>query len=480
MIENNLNLVFSYFIKKANYIIAICIGLSLVSYCVFLRGVESDGREILSEIIFKNSFFYAEKARLLFHFLYELPIVLYLKVFPLTSLYFIKAIWSFSLIWVHIFSFFGSYLILPKNKKHFIFFPLMGFVFGSMTSLGLSISVSFIVSSYVWMLAFIIHYSNLFIIIHKFIFILSICISFFSHELMSFMSWPLIYLCVFKLRKNYKNRIIIKTGIILLFINFLISSFFILFPDWPEHRSYFLESFERMYFFYKEGFYSPSISSFLILLIFFINFFKIKFYKIKVTIVKILSLIAIFLCIINFINPIYPIFGDFIVFWNEYDKRVWVVIALPFSMLIWWLFEIKKLSFSRYKLFFVFCIILTMSLTSWRIGTDYRFFQYQMQFVKRLSHCQGYVSWSELEKSTLSFSPWFLNKFHNTQFEWHIIDASIIFLNSFEVKTIISSNRKPSWFCLDFSKKEQCLSNMNKFNFSSFIQSVKQKHSSCK
>lgn len=472
---------FYRFVRQANYVITICVSFSLISYCLFLRGVESDGREILSEIIFKNGFFYAEKARILFHFFYELPIVLHLKLFPSSSLYLIKIIWSFSLIWMHIFSLAFSYIILPKNKKYFIFFPLMGFVFGPMTSLGLSISVSFIVSSYVWMLAFITHYSNLSFKWHKIAFIFTICTSFLSHELMSYMAWPLILLCIFKLKNDRKNQLIIQTGITLLAINSLVSGFFTLFPDWPEHRSYFIESFENFYFFYKNGFYAPSVSAFLIIVIFFISLLKAETLQIKKQILIIsLSIAATFFCIMNFINPIYPILGDFITFWNEYDKRVWVVIALPISLLIWWLFEIKNLSFLEFKLFFIFCIIFTLSLTGWRIGTDYRFYQYQTQFANKLSYCQGYVSWSDVEEFTLPFHPRFLNKFHTAEFEQHIIDASIIFLNSFKVKSVIQSNRKPSWFCLDFSTPKKCLSNTNKFDFSSFIQSIKFHQSFCK
>ena len=348
---------FYRFVRQASSIIIICVSFSLISYCLFLRGLESDGREILAEIIFKNGFFYAEKARILFHFFYELPLVLYLKIFPSSSLYLIKVIWSFSLIWMHIFSLSFSYIILPKNKKYFIFFPLMGFVFGPMTSLGLSISVSFIVSSYIWMLAFIIHYSNLSLKWHKIVFIFTICASFLSHELMSYMAWPLILLCIFKLKNSRKNQLIIQIGITLLSINSLMSGFFTLFPDWPEHRSYFIESFENFYFFYKNGFYAPSVSAFLIIVIFFVNLLKTKVHQIKKQIINItLSIIAIFFCIMNFINPIYPVFGDLITFWNEYDKRVWVVIALPFSLIIWWLFEIKKLSFSEFKLFLLFVL----------------------------------------------------------------------------------------------------------------------------
>ena len=264
----------SLFFKIVNSILFFSVFFSLISHCIFLRGIESDGIEVFAEIIVKNNFFFAEKARLFFHFLYELPFVLYLKTFPSSSLYLMKVVWSFSLIWMHIFSLSCSYWILPKNKKHFIFFPLMGFVLGPMTSLGISISVLLIVCSYIWTLSFIIHYSNLSIKWHKFIFILSICTSFLSYEIMSYMSWFLIFFCLSKLRKNKENQFLVYTGMILLSINSLTSTFFILFfilfPEWTKHRSYFIESLIHFHYFFnpESQLYTPTISASLILLFF--------------------------------------------------------------------------------------------------------------------------------------------------------------------------------------------------------------------
>ena len=489
------------FLKITNLICCICIFISLLSYCIFFRGLESDGVERLAEILFKKSFFHAEKARMLFHLLYEWPLVFYLKIAPSPSLLLIKSLWSFSLIYLHLFSLAICYLYLPKSKKDFIFFPLMGFVFGPMTSLGLSVSVSFIVCSYYWALAFIIHYSDLYVKQQKAIFILSICFSFFSHELMSYMAWPLIYFCFLKLKKNKENKSTIYTGVFLLTLNSLLSAFFTVFPEWPSHRSYFIESLIYLKFFYSSGFYAPAVSSFLILILFFMPFL---FHKKNIMLITVIILSAFFCCM-NVINPIYPIFGDFIAFWNEYDKRVWVIIALPITLLIWWLFETKRVSFLQSKSFLIFCLILTVSLTGWRVGSDYRFYQYQSQFAEKLSHCLGWISWSKVQKFS-DFHPPFLKQFYNLQVEpdEHIIDASLLYSKSFQVQSIVQSHSKPLWLCADFYEsqkfsifhrenhnlsemiQDKCKAvnlkniSMNFFDFIKFIKAVQMGQSHCK
>ena len=493
------------FFNLINQVLFLCIFFSLISYCIFLRGLESDGVESLSMVIFKNTFFYETKARIFFHFLYELPFVLFLKIFPYSSLNLIKMIWSFSLIWVHLYSFLICYIILPKGKKNLIFFPLMSFVFGPMTALGLSVSVSFIVCSYIWTAAFVIYYSDLSIRWHKFIFILSIGTLFLSHEMISYMAFPLIFLCFIKLKINQSNKFLIYIGIFLLLSNSLLSGIFVFFPDWPVHRTYFLKSFSHLYFFYKKGFYTPTVSAFLLLIGFFIQFY----FPLRRLVWVILVPFFVFFCVMSFITPIHPIFNNFISFWSEYDKRVWVVISLPFTLWIWWLFEMKKFHFSDFKLFFILLLMLAISLTGWRIGTDYRFYQYQTQFVERLANCHGYVSWSEIEEASAPFKPWFLKYFYNIMEDpqEHIINASIFYSDFFEITSIIRSDMRPLWLCPDTSFLNKNLFEFNnkrtvndfsefiqkncktanikqiyieKFDFSEFIQFVKSNKSFCK
>ena len=175
--------------------------------------------------------------------------------------------------------------------------------------------------------------------------------------------------------------------------------------------------------------------------------------------------------------------------------------------MIWWLFETKKISFYEFKLlFFILCIVLAISITGWRIGTDYRFYQFQIQFSEQLKNCQGYVSFSEVRKTFRAFQPASLKHFiynmdHPSE---HIINKSIFYPNSFKVKAVIQSNAKPPWFCLDFTSSKSsfieyektnfqdfitisCRKNINiekiiiqRFDFSPFIQAVKSKKSFCK
>ena len=490
-------------IKKINIILLVCLFCSFVSYCLFLRGLESDGVEKLAEIIHINSFTFEETARMFFHFLYQIPIVLFLKLFPVAPLYLIKLIYSFSLLWLHILAFLSIYFILPKEKKEYLFFPLMGFILGPMGVMGLSISVSFLTYSCIWAVAFIIHYSNLSIRWQKVFFIISILFLFFSHEMMSYMAWFLIYLCYKKslLEKSLFNKIIIYIGMLFLIINSFLSTIYILFPTFVEHRSYFIKSLAHLYFFYKNGLYTPVLSSFCLLVIFVIScFFHFKFSKLLICI---LTPIFLFFCIMNFITPIYSIFENHISFWNEYDKRVWPVISLPFTLIIWLLFEFKKINIKN-RLFILYCVFLSISLTGWRIVSDYRFYQYQTQLAKKLSHCSGYVTWNELQKDEFFFKPHFIKKFYTLQEdpEEHIINSSLFYSNSFMVKSIIQSEFKPIWFCQKskslntlfyYNKKDyknfiqlKCKDKkiqklqLNRFDFSNFIESIKIRQSSCK
>ena len=456
--------------------------------------------ERLAEIIYKNNFSYEETIRLFFYFLYQLPFVLYLKIFSNSPLYLIKFIYSLSLLWIHILSFIGCYFILPKHKKDFIFFPLMGFVFGPMPSLGLSISVSFLVCSFIWMTAFIIYYSNLSIKSHKILFIISISGLFFSHEMMSYMAWPLIFLCFYKLKLTKTNKPVIYLAIALLFINSLISTFFVLFPDFTAHRSYFIESLKNFYFFYKNGFYAPTMSSFLLLVIFFVNYIFPQHFSKKS--IWLIYPFFCFFCVMNIINPYNPVFGDTIAFWNEYDKRVWPVIVLPFTLLVWWLFENKKTTFSKNPLFILSCVLLTISLTGWRTGSDYRFYQYQNQLARKLLNCSGFVSWEMVQKNTKPFKPLFLEKFYELQEDpdEHIINVSLFYSHSFKVKSIIQSEFKPLWFCraffpqkaifknktnymnfINLNCKEKIIDNIqiNKFDFSEFFLALASKKTFC-
>ena len=156
-------------------------------------------------------FFFSEKARLFFHFLYQIPAYLFIKFSPSSSLSLLTQVFSFGLIWIHIFSLFVCYIILPENKKNFIFFPLFSFFTGPAIALSISISIALSVYSYVWMTAFVIHYSKLSNKSHQFLFFLTPLPLLFSYELMAYMAYFLIFLCWNKHKKetnSYNKKVL--------------------------------------------------------------------------------------------------------------------------------------------------------------------------------------------------------------------------------------------------------------------------------
>ena len=141
---------------------------------VFLsRGLGLDGVHVLYKIIFEESFYFIEPARIGTHFFQQLPSLLFIQFFNSSSIGLLTQVFSFGLIWIHILSFVICYLILPQSKKEMIFFPLFSFFIGPVTGLGASVGASLSVFSYIWFIAFLIHYSNLNKKSHKFLFVLA-------------------------------------------------------------------------------------------------------------------------------------------------------------------------------------------------------------------------------------------------------------------------------------------------------------------
>ena len=88
-------------------------------------------------------------------------------------------------------------------------------------------------------------------------------------------------------------------------------------------------------------------------------------------------------------------------------------------------------------------------------------------------YCQGYVSWSDMKKSQISFRPPFLKYFYDLQEDpWeHIIDASILYSNSFQIQSIVQSYLKPPlWLCTNFDRLTQISLNKKRIDFSKSIQ----------
>ena len=110
--------------------------IAILSHVLFSVGLHYDGSVILKQMIFNNSFSFYETSRRVFHFLYQIPAWLFIRFAPSDSLYLLAQVFSFGLIWIHIFSIMGCWLILPREKKSYIFFPLFAFLVGPSNRLG--------------------------------------------------------------------------------------------------------------------------------------------------------------------------------------------------------------------------------------------------------------------------------------------------------------------------------------------------------
>ena len=350
----------------------------LLSHVLFSRGLDEDSTVNLLYLIGENEIYFFEDSRLFFHFLYQLPLYLLLQVPFITSISFLSQAFSFSLIAIHILSLIICWLILPKDKKQFIFFPLFGFFVGPVTALGISISVSLLVCSYVYMTAFFIHYSDLSKKTHKFLFILIPIPLFLSHELMSYMAWPLIGLCWWKkINKPYhgNNYIIYFLIGFLIFLSFMNVNF--LFPENDAVKAN-LDSFMRgivdFHFLFStpknEGNNIPLYIVIIVLLLMLIQIIKTKIsvrYFIFDFIQKILFVGLIFLaCFLFFIAPLF-FHRDLFLPVYEYSNRAFApLVGLPISLLIWWMAEIEKTRFNLKILSLSLCynVFLSCSLES--------------------------------------------------------------------------------------------------------------------
>ena len=243
------------YLSHLNRILFFCFAIVLTSQVLSSRGLALDGAHNLLRMILKDSFYQLEIARTSFCFLQQLPAFLFIKLKFSNSISLLTQIFSFGLVYIHLVSFIGAYLILPHNKKQFLFFPLFAFFLGPITALGASISASLSVCSYLWFQAFTIHYSNLSLKKHRITLGLSLLPLFLSHELMSYIAWPLIALSVLKLKneKELLNRFLLMTASGYLIVISLLSLFLVFFPNLSElsNRKEFIESLLKLEFFLK-------------------------------------------------------------------------------------------------------------------------------------------------------------------------------------------------------------------------------------
>ena len=118
---------------------------------------------------------------------------------------------------------------------------------------------------------------------------------------------------------------------------------------------------------------------------------------------------------------------------NEEEARVWVAcVALPWTLLIWWLFENHKLKLEKSFLFT--SVFVAIILTSWRLGSDYQFYQYQKQFSKKVSKYQGFVDWSEVPKKKMNLN--------NIIHPFYLTPYSLFLQNQRDISSTVTDNKK--------------------------------------
>lgn len=199
------------------------------------------------------------------------------------------------------------------------------------------------------------------------------------------------------------------------------------------------------------------------------------------------------LCVLTPFNNILPFFK----LTEEETLRVWVCcMALPLSLLIWHLYEKQILNLDRS--FFKLVLFASLTLTLWRVGSDYQFYQVQKEITQKLEGCQGIILYEKsLEKKLFNLSG----------IPYHISSYSLLFQNKaqslfslrpeFDLKiSKIFSNRKKLSVDLLY-KRHVCyfgsehpsmcrffnLEKLNEsrfFNLDSLIQNIKKNKSHCR
>ena len=438
--------------------------IAILSHVIFSVGLSLDGVKNLTNIIYYNSFWFNEKSRMLFHFLYQLPTWLFIKFSFSDSISSLISVFSFGLIWIHLLSIIGCWLILPKNKKSYIFFPLFAFLIGPLTSLDQSISVSLSVFSYVWFTAFVIYYSDLSINKHKFLFVLiplPLCL---SHELMSYAALFLIFLCLGRLlREKNKttslDKIMVISLILFLIATFFIAVYFTIFPNSFLNRDRFMLKLINLKFLYdpKDGVYPYIALALILTLIPFFQIFRSSLLKGLFLLFSgfallIFNLILLIPDLHGSLNQIFPIY-----IYPISSSRVWVFFILPFTLFLWILFEQKKLQFKHQKVFLIFILISSVSLAKWRVQMDYNFKKLQSQFSANLNPYTGIIE-STIVKEFV-FVPQHLSHFLYLNF---IGPASLIFPRSRKVKAIVLNPAHPE--CLSSCKNNKVWNKYYYFN----------------
>lgn len=453
-----------------NKILLLNFAIVLGCHTLLSRGLDYDGAYALISVVAEGTFSHWDPARIVFSTLSELPAWLFIKLSSSFSLSLLTILYSFGLIWVHIISIVGCFLILPKDKKQLLFFPLFGFLTGPLPALGMSVSMALSVCSYVWLVAFIIYYSNLSIWNHRLFVALAPLPLILSHELMSYMAFPLIALCIVKYKKEpgFLNRKLIESVTLALVISSALAFWFPFIAEVNiDNRAGFLHSLINFRFIYSplQGFNLPVIIS--ICLILFLNLCAITLKKENQVIFKgkakgdsknfltmflsqfftrawfkLRNTVPLFLFILISVLSSFLIFNSNTFGVSGPNTRVWPpCFALPLGLTLWWFLKDKEIQFRIHRWFLLSLVLASVVLTLWRVQSDWEFYKHQKEFSKVLSTFQGIVEWSDVESA-------FQNIPLKRKIGWTMTAASLLYPRSQTVRSVLI---EPYFLC-----KRQC------------------------
>lgn len=445
-----------------NKILLLSFAVVLGAHTLLSRGLDHDGAFKLMTIAIYNTFFYNESARIISNTLSQLPVWLFVKLSSSSSLSFLTILYSFSLIWIHIISIVGCFLILPKEKKRILFFPLFAFLTGPLPALDVSVSMALSICSYVWLTAFIIYYSDLSFWKYRLFFALVPFPLLLSHELISYMAFPLIALCILKYKKEsgFLNKMLIAGVVGVLAFSSLLAFWFLFIAKVNiGNKTGFLDTLTSFIFIYSnKGFNLPVIIS--ICLILFLGLYAIPFKEknsafkgkekrdtLKKPLIVFLSQflmkiwingkgkapLFLFILVSTFSGlMIFPlVFSGNILDVSEFETRVWPpCFALPLGLSLWWFLKEKELCFKNQRWFFISLVIASVALTLWRVKSDWEFYKHQKEFSEVLSTFQGVVEWPDVEKAFQDVSL-------KEKIGWTMTAASLLYPRSRTVKAIL-------------------------------------------
>ena len=348
---------------------------------------------------------------------------------------------------------------------------------GPLTALSQSVSVSLSVFSYVWFVAFVIYYSDLSLNRHKILFLLAPLPLLLSHELMSYASLFLIFLCLLKIKRSPINKTIITSLILFLVVAFFIAVYFILFPTSFGNRDRFLLGLLNLKFLHAgRTVYLYIALAFTLVLIPFFQIFRSSLLKrfllfLSGFVLLIFNIILLFPGLYNnFLHQILPIYLHSN---PTSSNRLWVFSALPLTLFLWFLFKKKILQFKTQKIFLTLCLISSISLLKWRVQTNHNFYKFQKQFSKNLNSHTGIIEDEEVIKN-FSFTPKPLSAFFWPYFS---VAASIVFPRAYKIEAIVLNS--PRADCLTSCKNGQKWE-ADYYRFDNYFASEKDRSFYCK